>query len=258
MPGMALPPVYTDTPIFSTPGFTMSAEMTDTTTQETWADWFSGEEDASALLSRDSFLERLQARNIEAKESDLRYWEYEGILPRPILRWDPEVKARRAYYPVWAMAAVFALRALQHEGRQLRDMGPILRAASEEAAAQFNRLLPVWKQEENNETGTPRDELAEVLVILSAMDSVSNAIFRSEVVPALLNYIRVSERFNTAFEVPERQDTLKVDIIFTDVDGKETHSGFVVPDSQGGYRQRRSHHHSSDESDITNDSRHKW
>jgi hypothetical protein len=226
----------------------MPAEMTDTTPQETWADWFPDQEDGSALLSRESFLERLHARGIEAKESDLRYWEYEGILPRPMLRWDPEVKARRAYYPIWAMAAVFALRALQNEGRQLRDMGPILRAASAEAARDLNMVLPEMDQEAGDEPGTSKEELAEVLVLVSAMTAVSQSVFYSEVMPALIKYIRLSERFNAAFEVPERAETLKVDIIFTDVDGKETRAGFLVPDAQGKFRERRPRHHSGDDS----------
>ena len=85
----------------------MAEETTENASQETWADWFPGQDDASALLSRDAFLERLRVRGIEAKESDLRFWEYEGILPRPIRRWDHAVKARRVYYPIWGLTAVF-------------------------------------------------------------------------------------------------------------------------------------------------------
>lgn len=205
--------------------------------QETWTDWFPGQDDVSALLSREAFLERLHVRGIESKESDLRYWEYEGILPRPIRQWDPAVKARRAYYPLWAIAAVFALRALQGEGRQLRDMRPILRSASEKAATEINRLLPFWEQTPTDENSISNDEFAEKIAIYSAVRVVTSFMFDSEIAPTLIRYARLLERFNLAIGISERTETDRIDIIFTDVEGEKMYAGITVRDTKGEMQQ---------------------
>lgn len=215
----------------------VAEETTENASQETWADWFPGQDDASALLNRDAFLERLRVRGIEAKESDLRFWEYEGILPRPIRRWDPAVKARRVYYPIWGLTAVFALRALQREGRQLRDMRPILRSASEKAATEINRLLPFWEQIPTDENSISNDEFAEKIAIYSAMRVVTSFMFDSEIAPTLIRYARLLEHFNTSIGISERTETDRIDIIFTDVEGEKMYAGITVRDTTGEMQQ---------------------
>lgn len=111
-----------------------------TPTQETWRAWAIDDlPEVMPLLNRAQFLERLTQHGIEATEADLRWWEWEGYLPRPERRWDPEVKARRAYYPIWMLAAVFALRELQTQGCPLKDMGPALKDAAQRAARAIHK-----------------------------------------------------------------------------------------------------------------------
>lgn len=106
-----------------------------TSTQVTWRSWAPDDlPEVAPLLTRDEFLERLAQHGVDVTEETLRWWEWEGYLPRPELRWDPEVKARRALYPSWMLAAVFALRELQAQGCHLKDMGPALKDAVQRAA----------------------------------------------------------------------------------------------------------------------------
>ncbi len=100
---------------------------------ETWIDWHPKDIPMpTSLLTRDELLERLKAWGVEVETGDLRFWEYTGILPRPVRR---RIEgATRAYYPPWMMSMVRLLRELQAGGYPLRDIGPRLRAFASEAA----------------------------------------------------------------------------------------------------------------------------
>jgi DNA-binding transcriptional MerR regulator len=85
--------------------------------RETWRDWLPPGAPEPALLSRDELLGRLRAWRIEATERDLRFWEYEGVLPRSIRR--SHGGAVRAVYPAWYANLVQRVRYLQREGYPL-------------------------------------------------------------------------------------------------------------------------------------------
>ncbi len=96
--------------------------------RETWQDWLPPGVPAftpDELMPRAEFLTELRNRGIDASESDLRYWEYVGALPRPIRRWHEG--ATRALYPRVAFDAVSTLRRLQRDGLPLEDIGARLR-----------------------------------------------------------------------------------------------------------------------------------
>src|SRR3954462_8013493 len=110
--------------------------------KETWRDWMPLDSaDPSPLLSRVEFLERLSRRGFDVEERSLRFWEHKGVLPRAVLRWDPDAKAPRAYYPLWMFAPVVLLHELQRGGMPLRDISPRLRAIAE-SAIQENEESP--------------------------------------------------------------------------------------------------------------------
>ena len=95
--------------------------------RETWLAWLPpGTATPAELLTRDELLARLGRWDVDASESDLRYWEYVGALPRPVRRWHRG--ATRAVYPSWYPALVRQLRALQRGGLRLEEIGPRLRA----------------------------------------------------------------------------------------------------------------------------------
>ncbi len=72
------------------------------------------------LLTREQVLAQLKAWRVDATEADLRYWEYEGVLPRPVRQWHEG--AVRALYPAWFVPLVRQLRALQHRGLSLDEI----------------------------------------------------------------------------------------------------------------------------------------
>ncbi len=93
--------------------------------RETWRDWLPAGTAAGELLTREQILERLRRWRVEATEADLRYWEYEGILPRPVRR--SHEGAVRAIYPAWFVPLVRELRHLQRSGLSLSEIAPRLR-----------------------------------------------------------------------------------------------------------------------------------
>jgi len=179
-------------------------------------------------LNRAAFLTRLEHLNIDASEADLRWWEWEGYLPRPERRWDPEVRARRAYYPAAAMAAVFALRELQAEGYHLADMAPTLRDAAERAARSLHETLPRLRPEDLADEVT-EDDIVDTLVLVAGMDAVSNALLGGEIWPRLLRLARLDNRYRQAVRPDTYQPITRVDVVFTDSTGKEKHYWRTVP-----------------------------
>lgn len=56
----------------------------------------------------------------------MRYWEYWGILPRPVHEGDGKGGRAAARYPIWIITLIMALRNLQTDGVALEEMRPLL------------------------------------------------------------------------------------------------------------------------------------
>ncbi len=94
--------------------------------RETWRDWQPADSaEPATLLSREELIERVNRFGAEVDEGDLRYWEYQTVLPRVVKRWSNG--ANRAYYPLWMVSIVVFLRELQRAGLSLQEIGPMLR-----------------------------------------------------------------------------------------------------------------------------------
>jgi hypothetical protein len=100
--------------------------------QETWLDLqrstLPGAPEPRHLLDRQAFLAKLDELDLDVDEGTLRSWEHHGVIPRAVRRWDPAVKARRAWYAPWVIALVVRLRELQANGLSLQELAPQLRA----------------------------------------------------------------------------------------------------------------------------------
>ncbi len=100
--------------------------------RETWRDWMREAApevpEPTALLTREEFLAELNRLGLDVDEGTLRSWEYHGILPRIVRRWDPAIRANRGYYPGWMIAVIFLLRELQRSGLSLQQIASRLRA----------------------------------------------------------------------------------------------------------------------------------
>ncbi len=107
----------------------MPTEAATKTKRETWRDppWSPiGAPEPSRLLTRPELLDLLAQMGVDATEADLRYWEYEGVLPRALRRWVDG--APRALYADWVAYFVKHLRQLQRdEGLSLAEIRPRLR-----------------------------------------------------------------------------------------------------------------------------------
>jgi len=94
----------------------------------TWRDsaWFAPGAPEPFLLTRDEVLARVAALHLDATERDLRFWEAEGILPRPVRR--RHAGATRALYPAWFVDLIYKLRDLQLAGLSLKELPSRLQA----------------------------------------------------------------------------------------------------------------------------------
>src|SRR5215210_3834154 len=71
----------------------------------TWRDWQPpGTPDPDGLMTREEFVSRLNDLAVDVDESDLRYWEGLGVLPRGVRK--RRNKITRVYYPRWLMLSV--------------------------------------------------------------------------------------------------------------------------------------------------------
>ncbi len=105
--------------------------------RETWREWFPPGTPGE-LLTRNELLGRLAEMGIDATESDLRYWEYSGVLPRTVRQWHNG--AVRAVYHELVAYLVKELRRLQrYEGRALEEIAPRLRTTARLLAAYDGR-----------------------------------------------------------------------------------------------------------------------
>jgi hypothetical protein len=216
-------------------GLPMPANTTEKANQATWRDWQPPDvPEPMALLTRDEFLARLHRRGVDVEENDLRYWEYEGILPRAIRQWDAGAKARRAYYPLWMMAPVVALRELRREGFPLRDILPYLPLAATEAAQGLHGGGISNHKPENED----RERAIDGWVLSSAL-----AVIRLvAVVPTLRRYIQLLDRV-------EGKETSWGELLLTDTTGNVRSGGeFSMLDEKGHPRARpRPKNHGSEE-----------
>jgi DNA-binding transcriptional MerR regulator len=198
------------------PGFSMPAEAAEKPNDQTWIDWLEPKErDSLALITtRDELLTRLERLNIDVKLSDLRYWEYEGILPRPVRKWDPDVKAMRAYYPMQMVAVIFALRELQAAGLQLRDIAPALRFTFAEATHELSILISTKYRRVTVVTDAEIDRL----MLGIASKSILNGVLFDSIVPALRRYARLLNRLDTV--VSRDVETLRAEVTFSNATGE--------------------------------------
>ncbi len=112
----------------------MTATETQIKKRETWRAWMPADSaEPTTLLSREEFIERVNRFGADVDEGDLRYWEYQGILPRVVKKWSG--KANRAYYPLWLVSIVVFLRELQRAGLSLQEIAPMLRQRTPRAVS---------------------------------------------------------------------------------------------------------------------------
>ncbi len=135
---------------------------------------------------------------VAASESDLRYWEYEGILPRAVRQWHEG--AVRAIYPVWYLRLVRYLRQMQHEGLSLAEIGTRLRTLA--------RVMLIY------EANDPRS--AELRKVAPPHASIPEHL---HVPPALLHELeRFADLYADFREVPVKEIVVRV----VGIDGRGT------------------------------------
>ncbi|MDP9357099.1 MAG: MerR family transcriptional regulator [Chloroflexota bacterium] len=115
--------------------------------KETWVDWVKdGAPDPSPedLITRDELIDRLREAGIPITTRELRYWETEGALPRPVKR--SHTGAIRAVYPTWVLRLIPRLRTLRHQGVPLPEIAAHLRLMlrGEEGAKEAKQDMLYW------------------------------------------------------------------------------------------------------------------
>ncbi len=143
------------------------------TKRETWEDWVSGETTKpTRLLSRDELIAEIRTWGTDVTVSDIRFWEYEGILPRAVKRWHEG--ANRVFYPLWMAALIMTLRALQDAGMSLRNIAPILR----EKAQDFAEISNTYESIEASNPGV----LHRSFLLVPATELFADALLNQELV----------------------------------------------------------------------------
>lgn len=97
--------------------------------EDTWQRWQAPGAPDVRQLTREEMIAELTRYHVHppVEISDLRYWEYWGVLPRPVRRAAVEGGRAVARYPVWVVTLIMALRHLQADGVTLEEIGPLLR-----------------------------------------------------------------------------------------------------------------------------------
>ncbi len=141
--------------------------MSERPKRETWQDWIPPvRQDPRPLLTRAQVVERLSAEGVQVAAADLRYWEYEGILPRAVRQ--RHEGATRAVYPTWFPDLVHHLRTLQSGGHELREIAQILRAVANSRMPLWITLHPdFWRQAADAGGAVPPPDLAAPLMELA-------------------------------------------------------------------------------------------
>ncbi len=104
--------------------------------RETWEQWQAPNASAPELLTRDELLKVLNEFGFDVSTSDLRFWEYRGVLPPPVRR--KHAGAVRAVYPHWYPALVYLLRTMQNFGWKLEELAPLMRQQAERVSLSTN------------------------------------------------------------------------------------------------------------------------
>lgn len=109
-------------------------------TTEDWRQWVpdAPELNRESLLTRAEILALLGV-SAPVSASDLRFWEYTGVLPRPVRQWKDG--ATRALYPLWYAMLVRRLREFQKHGLTLKELPPRMRAEARHVAQSPNQQL---------------------------------------------------------------------------------------------------------------------
>lgn len=88
---------------------------------ETWRDWIGPKDpDPDHLYTRDQVAELASRSGEKVTGDDLRYWEYQGVLPRSVRQWHEG--AARAVYPPWYVGLARMVRELQRRGYTLAEI----------------------------------------------------------------------------------------------------------------------------------------
>lgn len=100
----------------------MAANAPPATTKTTWIDWLGPDEpEPEELFTRDEIAG--MASGIDpVTGDDIRYWEYQGVLPRSVRR--RHKGATRAVYPAWYADLAKEVRRLQRKGQSLDEIRP--------------------------------------------------------------------------------------------------------------------------------------
>jgi len=99
-----------------------------TSRRETWRDWLKDKPEPTTLYTRDEIAEMASGVD-KISGNDIRYWEYQGVLPRSIRQWHNG--AARAVYPEWYAHLARMVRSLQRHGLGLDEIGPRIRQRAE-------------------------------------------------------------------------------------------------------------------------------
>ena len=104
--------------------------------RETWRDWQDKRAPEPPLLTRTEVLALLERWNIEPKveERTLRYWEKEGLIPRPTREHRSGVT--RTWYPSWVPDLIAVLRRRQRYKVKLATLRDELRAVARQLSTE--------------------------------------------------------------------------------------------------------------------------
>lgn len=152
--------------------------------KETWRDWLA--EDApepTGLVTRDTLLDRLRNEGLGVGVYDLRNWQWAGIVPYGVNRWDQETRTTRAFYPLAMADIVRTLLTRKADGHKLADIGPELRD-------QFRTLTSPRRVEAKDRAAVTATETATAAVRPPALPTA----LPTALAPALAELARNHER----------------------------------------------------------------
>ncbi len=113
--------------------------------RETWRDpaWMAAGAPEPNLITRAELIERMAAYGLKkpVTETALRYWEYQGVLPRPVRQRHGDKTA--ALYPDWMPTVILALRYLEGRGLALEYMRPFLEVQARESSLREPTSPPI-------------------------------------------------------------------------------------------------------------------
>lgn len=168
-------------------------------TRETWLDWQHAEApgepepDETDLMSRSEFIARLNRLGADVDEGDLRFWEYQGVLPRATKRWHDG--ANRVFYPPWMLATVVLLRELQRgevRRAKLNEIAPILRMFTGEAVTRAVVLKKLRERNHHEVAATLGGGNEDAWVAGAALSRLNEALLDPPVIEALRRYRRLT------------------------------------------------------------------